>query len=77
MGIEYHNKVKNSFHLKNIINIRKKKFGSSEIWTPVPDQRPVTNPHNQPAFNRKFSKTSKVIMQSKSFMAADSKFQKL
>ena len=31
MGLEYHNEVKNSFHLKNIINIRKKKFGSSEI----------------------------------------------
>ena len=25
MGLEYHNKVKNSFHLKNIINIRKQK----------------------------------------------------
>jgi hypothetical protein len=72
MGLEYLNKVKNSFHLKNIINIRKKKFGSSPL-----DQRPVTNPHNQPASNRKFSKTSKLIMQSKSFMAGDLKFQKL
>ena len=29
-------KVKNSFYLKIIINIRKKKFGSGEIWTRVP-----------------------------------------
>ena len=31
MGLEYHNEVKNSFHLKIINNVRKKKFGSSEI----------------------------------------------
>ena len=36
MGLEYHNEVKNSFHLKIIINIKKKKFCSSEIWTPDP-----------------------------------------
>ena len=78
MGLEYHNEVKNSFHLKIIINIRKKKFGSSEIWTPVPWTKGQSWTHitSQPLHNF-FSKTSKVMMQSKLFMAGDSKFRKL
>ena len=70
MGLEYHNEVKNSFHLKIIICIRKKKFGSSEIWTPVLWTKGQSWTHitSQPLHNF-FSKTSKVIMQSKLFMA--------
>ena len=78
MGLEYHNEVKSSFHLKIIIQMRKKKFGSSEIWTPVPWTKGQSWTHitSQPVgdfFKKKFD----VIMQSKLFMAGDSKFRKL
>ena len=78
MGLEYHNKVKNSFHLKSIINIRKKKFGSSEIWTPVLWTKGQSGTHitSQP-LHENFSKTSKVIVQSNLVMAGYSIIQKL
>ena len=78
MGLEYHNDVKDSFHLRSIINIRKKKFGSSEIWTPVLWTKGQSWTHitSQP-LHKKFSKTSKVIVQSNLIMEGDSKIQKL
>ena len=64
--------------MKNFINIRKKKFGSSEIWTPVPWTKGQSCTHitSQPVENL-FSNFFNVIMQSKLFMAGDSKFWKL
>ena len=77
MGLEYHNEVKNSFHLK-IINIRKKIFCSSEIWTPVPWTKcqSLTHITSQPV-GVFFSKIFDVFMQCKLFIAGDSKFWKL
>ena len=77
MGLEYHNEVKNSFHLK-IINIRKKIFCSSEIWTPVPWTKcqSLTHITSQPVGGF-FSKIFDVFMQCKLFIAGDSKFWKL
>ena len=78
MGLEYHNEVKNSFHLKIIINIRKKIFCSSEIWTPVPWTKcqSLTHITSQPVGGF-FSKNFDVFMQCKLFIAGDSKFWKL
>ena len=78
MGLEYHNEVKSSFHLKIIIQMRKKKFGSSEIWTPDPWTKGQSWTHitSQPLHKFK-KKTSKVIVHSNLVMAGDSKIQKL
>ena len=66
MGLEYHNEVKNSFHLKKYYQYKEKKFGSSEIWTPVPWTKGQSQTHitTQPLYEF-FSNTSKVMMQSK------------
>ena len=78
MGLEYHNEVKNSFHLKNIINIRKKKFGSSEIWTRVLQiQSCSPYPYTTKSVVNSKKNTSKVIVQSNEILAGDSKIQKL
>ena len=78
MGLEYYNEVKNSFHLKIINNVRKKKFGSSEIWTPVSWTKGQLCSHITTKSVVKSEKnTSKVIVQSNQVLAGDSKIQKL
>ena len=77
-GLEYHDEVKNNFHLKIINYIRKKKFGSGEIWTPVPWTRGQSYSHITTKSVVKSEKnTSKVILQSNQVLAGDSKIQKL
>ena len=48
MGLEYYNEVKNSFHLKIIINITKKSLAQVRLNPNPLDERPVIHPHNQP-----------------------------
>ena len=74
MGLEYHNEVKNSFHLKIILCIRKKKFGSSEIWTPVPWTKGQLCSHiTMKSVVKSEKNTSNVIVQSNQALAGDSK----
>ena len=44
MGLEYHNKVKNSFHLKNIINIRKKSLAQVRFEPQYPGPKASHKP---------------------------------
>ena len=39
MGLEYHNEVKNSFHLKIIINIKKKSFAQVRFEPQTPGRK--------------------------------------
>ena len=39
MGLEYHNEVKNSFHLKSIINIRKKSLAQVRFEPQSPGRK--------------------------------------
>ena len=62
--------------MKNFINIRKKKFGSSEIWTPVPWTKGQLCSHITTKSVVKSEKnTSKVIVQSNQVLAGNSKFK--
>ena len=78
MGLEYHNEVKNSFHLKKYYQYKEKKFGSSEIWTPVPWAKGQSYSHiTTKSLVKSEKNTSKVILQSNQVLAGDSKIQKL